>query len=119
MAAESQFQEKVQQYLENDGAYQVKYWAGAAFTKKGIPDLLVCSDGWFMGIELKAPDGKPSLLQIINLRKIREAGGYGILLYPKDFGKFKVFNQNKSHFNAWYLDNIELQMHWENKLKGE
>lgn len=119
MAAESQFQEKVQNHLMLYGAYEIKYWAGAAFTKKGIPDLLVCSDGWFMGIELKAPNGKPSLLQIINLRKIREAGGYGILLYPEDFEKFKVFNQLKHKNNPWYMENIQLQKSWENKLKGE
>jgi len=92
---------------------------GANYTKSGIPDILVSSDGCFVGIEVKAPNGKPTLLQLYNLRKIRESGGYGILLYPKDFEEFKVFNQNKSKLNAWYLGNIEEQKHWEIKLSKE
>lgn len=51
--------------------------------KAGIPDLLVSSDGCFLGIEVKADNGEPSLIQLYHLRKIRESGGYGILLFPK------------------------------------
>lgn len=36
-------------------------------------------------------NGKPSPLQIHNLKKIDEAGGYGILLYPDHFELFKNF----------------------------
>ena len=42
-----------------------------------------------MGVEIKAPKGRPTALQIHNLKKIDEAGGFGILLYPKDFDMFK------------------------------
>lgn len=119
MAAEKNFEDKVKAYMKEYGAWFLKYWGGAAYTKSGIPDLLVSSDGRFMGIELKAQNGKPELLQLYHLRKIRESGGYGILLYPKDFEQFKRFNENKSELNAWYLLNIEEQKRWEIKLKGE
>lgn len=119
MAAEKNFENKVKTYLKNYGCWFLKYWSGAAYTKSGIPDLLVSSDGCFIGVELKADKGEPSPLQLYNLRKIRESGGYGILLYPKDFEQFKTFNENKSKLNAWYLSNIEIQKHWEIKLKGE
>ena len=72
----------------------MKYWGGAAYTKSGIPDLLACCNGRFLGIEVKAPHGKPSELQLYNLKKIDEAGGFGILLYPKDFDLFKNFMDN-------------------------
>lgn len=52
---------------------------------------MVCHNGYFLGIEVKAPNGKPSALQIYNLKSIDEAGGYGILLYPKDFELFQKF----------------------------
>lgn len=42
---------------------------------------------------MKAANGKPSELQLYNLKKIHEAGGFGILLYPKDFDDFKTFIQ--------------------------
>lgn len=119
MAQEKNYEEKVKSYLQEKGCWFLKYWGGGGFTKSGIPDLIVCSKGSFLGVELKADNGKPSLLQIINLKKIREAGGFGILLYPKDFESFKGFLEQKSEFNAWYLANIEEQKRWEIKLKGE
>ena len=89
MAAEKNFENKVKKFLEEEGCWFLKYWGGAAYTKAGIPDLLVCCNGYFLGVELKAPNGKASPLQIHNLKKIDESGGYGILLYPKDFEMFK------------------------------
>ena len=90
-AAEKNFENRVKNYLKDKGAWVLKYWGGAAYTKSGIPDLLVCFEGWFLGIELKAPKGKPSELQLYNLREIEKAGGIGILLYPKDYEQFKQF----------------------------
>lgn len=52
---------------------------------------MVCCNGRFLGIEVKAKNGKPSPLQIHNLKKIDEAGGYGIILYPDHFELFKKF----------------------------
>lgn len=119
MAAEKAFEDKVKNCLKDHGCWFLKYWGGAAYTKSGVPDLIVSSDGCFLGIEVKAPKGKPSILQIYNLRKIRESGGYGILLYPKDFEQFKQFIEHKSQLDAWYLANIEEQKRWEIKLRKE
>jgi hypothetical protein len=49
----------------------------------------VCCNGHFLGVELKAPNGKPSELQLWNIEKIKEAGGIAMVLYPKDFDSFK------------------------------
>lgn len=89
MAQEKQFEEKVKTFLKEQGCWFLKYWGGGGYTKSGVPDLLVCCKGHFMGVELKAPNGKPTELQVYNLKKIDEAGGYAILLYPKDYGDFK------------------------------
>lgn len=91
MAAEKNFENKIKKFLEEKTCWFLKYWGGAAYTKSGIPDLLVCCNGYFLGIEVKAPNGKPSPLQIHNLKKIDEASGFAILLYPKDFELFKNF----------------------------
>ena len=87
----------MKEYLTDKGAWFIKYWSGKAstksgakkFTKDGIPDLLVCYCGLFLGIELKAPRGHPSDLQWYHLKEIDKAGGIAILLYPKDFEGFK------------------------------
>ena len=89
MTEETNFKKRVQKFLEEKGIWSVKYFANA-YTKAGIPDILCCLlDGKFMAIELKAENGTPSDLQEINLQKINELGGFGILLYPSGFNKFK------------------------------
>ena len=67
MAAEKNFENRVKKYLDEYGCWWLKYWGGAAYTKSGIPDLLVSSDGCFLGIEVKADDGEPSLIQLYHL----------------------------------------------------
>lgn len=99
MGSEKIFENGIKTFLKEQGCWYVKYWSGGTqtkegmkkFTRDGVPDLLCCCDGFFIGIEVKAPTGRPSKLQIYNLRKIDEAGGFAFLLYPKDFGKFKKF----------------------------
>lgn len=91
MASEKNFENRIKDFLKEQGCWFVKYWGGGEFTKAGIPDILCCCDGHFLGIEVKATNGKPSALQLYNLKKIDEAGGFGILLYPKDFDSFKFF----------------------------
>lgn len=68
----------------------MKTWSNGV-QRSGIPDVLTCCNGHFIGIELKADKGKPSALQIYNLKKIEQSGGYAILLYPADFELFKAF----------------------------
>lgn len=91
MAQEKTFENKVKKFLEAEGAWFIKYWAGAQYTKSGIPDILACVNGHFVGIEVKAQNGKPSELQLYNVNKIREAGGFAFVLYPSGFQKFKDF----------------------------
>ncbi len=88
MAAEKHFENKIKKFLKDNNAWFVKYFANG-YTKVGVPDILACVNGYFLGIEVKASNGKPSPSQIHNLKKIDEAGGYAILLYPDQFDLFK------------------------------
>ena len=90
MAQEKTFENKIKKFLEENGTWYVKFFANS-YTKKGIPDILACVNGHFVGIEVKAQSGKPSELQLYNIRKIREAGGFAMVLYPSAFAKFKEF----------------------------
>lgn len=89
MAAEKVFENKIKKYLKDHGAYFLKYWAGAQFTKSGVPDILACVNGYFVGIEVKAQNGKPSELQLYNIRQIRKAGGFAYVVYPSGWERFK------------------------------
>ena len=116
---ETPFKEKVEEWLESMGAWFIKYWAGPkGFTKEGIPDILACINGKFYGMELKGDGGKPTLLQIINLRKIRAAGGIGVLLYPDDLKYFIEFINGTEMGDHWYRENKQRQQDWFDKLSA-
>ena len=89
MAAEKNFENRVKAFLKEQGCWVLKYWGGGQFTKAGIPDLLVCCNGHFLAVELKAANGRPSPLQLHTIEKIGKAGGTALVLYPKDFEAFK------------------------------
>lgn len=91
MAAEKQFENKIKKFLDEIGAWHIKYWAGSQFTKSGVPDILACVNGYFVAIEVKAENGRPSELQLHTIEKIRDAGGCAIIVYPSGFDELKEF----------------------------
>lgn len=111
MAQEKQFENKIKKYLDSVGAYYIKYFANS-FTKAGIPDLICNVNGYFVAIEVKASNGKPSELQLYNRDKIREAGGISIILYPDQFEEFKnlvdgILNRHTCKDYISYKDQYE------------
>lgn len=115
---ETPFKQKVEKWLEDNGYWFIKYWAGARYTKEGIPDILACINGTFYGMELKGDDGIPTLLQLKNLRDIRKADGIGVLLYPDDFKSFVELTRGMESGQSWYSQNIDKQLKLFNKLKN-
>ena len=69
--------------------YWEKRWAGAKYIKAGMPDMHIVVNGVSLEVELKAPNGRPSELQIQKLNQIDNAGCIGFVLFPKDFEKFQ------------------------------
>ena len=88
MAEEKRLENKIKKFLEDEGAWFVKYF-GCAFTKSGVPDLLCCVKGKFVAIEVKAENGRLSELQKYNLEEIRKAGGIALAVKPSDFENLK------------------------------
>lgn len=88
MTAEKNFENKVKAFLKDQGCWVLKTWSNGV-QRSGVPDLLICCNGYFLGVELKAESGKPSDLQLWNIEKIREAGGFAIVLYPDQFEEFQ------------------------------
>lgn len=76
---ESKVKKKVHTLLKERGAYAVNY-IGGAYANNGTPDILACLCGRFIGIECKAGKGKPTALQIKNLRDIDHAGGLSLVV---------------------------------------
>ena len=96
MAQEKAFENRVKDYLESNGIYPFgtpsqditvpvigyyeKRWGGGQFTKSGLPDLHVVIKGRSIESELKAPNGKPSILQLKNLELINASNSIGHIL---------------------------------------
>lgn len=48
--------------------------------RAGIPDIIGCYNGRFLGIECKAGKGKTTALQDLELEKIRQAKGFTFIV---------------------------------------
>ena len=55
----------------------------------GTPDFLVCHKGRFIGIEAKANGGQATALQLMNLQKIRDAGGTSLIVNEHNLDELK------------------------------
>lgn len=101
---EKQFENQIKKFLKDNGIYaagtpvqrintEIKGWYfkvfGGGFQKSGIPDIICNINGYFVAIEVKAKNGKPSKLQELNIDRINEGNGIGVIVYPKDFDKLK------------------------------
>lgn len=74
---ESKLQKKIRSHLEKEvGGFWFKMWGGP-FTMAGLPDLIGCVDGLFIGLEVKLPktSSQPSKIQLVVQKRIRKAGG--------------------------------------------
>lgn len=90
MAAEKLYENKIKKFLKSEGAWFVKFFANR-MTKEGIPDILACVNGYFVGIEVKAQNGRPSPLQMYHCEQIRKAGGFAFVVYPTGWEQLKKF----------------------------
>ena len=65
-------------YLASLGS-DVFFWKehGGPYGTSGIPDIICCYKGRFLGLEAKLPGGKLTALQRRALDKINAAGGIG------------------------------------------
>lgn len=81
---ESKVKKKVTTLLSSLGAYYF-YPVTGGFGRSGVPDIVCCFRGRFIGIECKAGSNKATALQQKNLREIEEAGGLAFLVNEDNF----------------------------------
>lgn len=66
--------------LKAAGAYYF-YPVTGGYGASGVPDIVACYKGRFIGIECKAGRGKLTPLQTANIAKISEQGGVALVIY--------------------------------------
>ena len=76
---EGKVKAKVKKLLDSLGIYYFSpYMAG--FGRSGIPDIVCCVEGLFLGIECKAGSNKPTALQEREAERIKKAGGITLVV---------------------------------------
>lgn len=76
---EKKVKQRVVAQLKAMGAYYF-YPVSGGFGTSGIPDVICCYQGRFIGIECKAGKGKTTALQDKNLAAISAAGGLAMVV---------------------------------------
>ena len=76
---EKKVKDKVVKLLKKYGAYYF-FPASYGMGRSGVPDVVACANGYFIGIECKAGKNKPTLLQQRELSLIEAAGGTAIVV---------------------------------------
>jgi Holliday junction resolvase len=79
MTPEKKVKQRVVAQLKELGAYYF-YPATGGYGSSGLPDVVCCLDGRFIGIECKAGKGKTTALQDKNLREIEPAASPLLLM---------------------------------------
>jgi len=69
----------VTKLLSGRGAYWF-YPVASGYGSAGIPDIVCCYHGRFIGIECKAGSGKTTALQENNLDRIKACGGFALVV---------------------------------------
>lgn len=81
---ESELITKISRYLKTmDNLF---FWKehGGMYGTTGIPDLIVCYKGRFIGLECKVGKNKPTVLQAQMIQQIIRAGGYALVVRSVD-----------------------------------
>jgi Holliday junction resolvase len=82
---EKKVKDKVVALLKQHGAYYF-YPVTSGFGTSGVPDIVACHRGTFIGIECKAGGNKPTALQEKNLQLIAESGGVALVINETNVG---------------------------------
>lgn len=77
---ESDLIRKIGEYLKS--VPNLYFWKehGGMYGTAGIPDLIVCYKGRFIGLECKVGKKKPTVLQAVTIKQIINAGGYATVV---------------------------------------
>lgn len=100
---EKKVKDAVKKILDSHNAYYFSPVTGG-FGTSGVPDIVACIKGKFIGIETKAGKGKPTALQEKNLMKIMGTGGIAVLVNEGGIETLKMFLDAEMPEQGMFLD---------------
>ena len=90
---EGEIKDQVRKVLDEMGAYYF-FPAANGYGRTGIPDVIACVGGHFVGIECKAGSKQPTALQQRELDNIEKAEGTGLVVNADNIGNLKNLLEN-------------------------
>lgn len=85
MTPEAKVKAKIKEVLKDLNAWYCMPM-GTGYGHSGIPDFIVCLDGFFVAIEAKAGKGTTTALQEREIRRIGEAKGIALVVREENLG---------------------------------
>ena len=89
MTPEAKVKKKVVDVIKKNGAYYF-FPATGGFGRSGVPDIVCCHRGVFIGIECKAGSNKPTPLQEAEMAKIRKAQGFTLVVNEDNIADVEI-----------------------------
>ena len=86
LTPEAKVKKKVKEILDQMGVYHFSPMQNG-MGRAGIPDIIGCLDGQFLGIECKAGKGTTTALQERELTRIQNAGGYALVVNEENINQ--------------------------------
>jgi hypothetical protein len=87
MTPEGKVKEIVKKHLKSKDIYFIMPATGG-YGSSGAPDIVVCHKGKFYGLEIKSGANKPTALQMDNLNRIEENGGYAFVINESNVDQY-------------------------------
>lgn len=94
MTPEAKVKARVVEIIKKYRAYYF-FPAQNGYGRAGIPDIIVCHKGTFLGIECKAGFNKPTTLQEREMKAITQAGGHALV----------IREDTTEMLEQWFLEN--------------
>jgi hypothetical protein len=94
MKPESSFRKRVDQFIRT-----LPFCKSLSIQQKAIsghPDKILCLAGWFVALEIKTDEGKPSARQVLVLQNVLKAKGVALIVRPSNFEEVKEILQKIS-----------------------
>ncbi len=101
MQPEARLGHQIRAALEARGSFVFKVH-GSGMMMAGLPDLIACYRGQYVGFEVKMHGNKASKVQELIHGKIRGAGGYAAVVYSVD-DAVSCLDDIDADLNAWFF----------------
>jgi len=89
MTPEAKVKKQVKEILDRHNAYYFMPATGG-YGASGVPDIVACINGMFVGIECKADGNQPTKLQLKHLNDIADSGGLAFTVDASSLGVFAM-----------------------------